>query len=113
MDYPGFLAEQWPIGSGVTAAACKHLVKQRLCASGMRWKTTGAKVVLSLRALTHAVGSAKRNWTLCAGMSGYGARQPFVLNRGTVPRAPNPTSHSEVKLLLSIVFSARIRTPLQ
>jgi len=24
--------------TGVTEAACKRLVKQRLCASGMRWK---------------------------------------------------------------------------
>jgi hypothetical protein len=62
MDYPGFLADQLPIGSGVTEAACKSLVKQRLCASGMRWKTTGAKVVLSLRALTHTVGRWTQFW---------------------------------------------------
>jgi hypothetical protein len=49
MDYPGFLAEDLPIGSGVTEAACKTLVKQRLCASGMRWKNKGAGIVLSLR----------------------------------------------------------------
>jgi len=51
MDYPGFVAAGLPIGSGVTEAACKTLVKQRLCASGMRWKNKGAKIVLSLRAL--------------------------------------------------------------
>ncbi|MFY9974989.1 MAG: hypothetical protein WAK53_12075, partial [Chromatiaceae bacterium] len=51
MDYPGFLAEHLPIGSGVTEAARKTLVKQRLCASGMRWKTKGAKIILSLRSL--------------------------------------------------------------
>jgi hypothetical protein len=62
MDSPVFLADQLPIGSGVTEAACKSLVKQRLCASGMRWKTTGAKVVLSLRALTHTVGRWTRFW---------------------------------------------------
>jgi hypothetical protein len=62
MDDPGFLADQLPIGSGVTEAACKSLVKQRLCASGMRWKTTGAKVVLSLRALTHTVGRWTQFW---------------------------------------------------
>jgi hypothetical protein len=62
MDYPSFLAEGLPIGSGVTEAACKSLVKQRLCASGMRWKHQGAKIVLSLRALTHTVGRWNQFW---------------------------------------------------
>jgi hypothetical protein len=62
MDYPGFLAENLPIGSGVTEAACKSLVKQRLCASGMRWKTKGAKIVLSLRALTNTAGRWAQFW---------------------------------------------------
>jgi hypothetical protein len=62
MDYPGFLAENLPIGSGVTEAACKSLVKQRLCASGMRWKTKGAKIVLSLRSLTNTVGRWTQFW---------------------------------------------------
>ena len=51
MDYAAALDNHWPIGSGVTEAACKTLVKQRLCRSGMRWKEKGAAVVLSLRAL--------------------------------------------------------------
>lgn len=51
MDYATALDKHWPIGSGVTEAACKTLVKQRLCRSGMRWKEKGAAVVLSLRAL--------------------------------------------------------------
>ncbi|MGA8010047.1 MAG: ISKra4 family transposase [Thiomonas sp.] len=62
MDYPGFLAAGLPIGSGVTEAACKTLVKQRLCASGMRWKNKGAKIVLSLRALTHTTGRWTQFW---------------------------------------------------
>ena len=62
MDYPGFSAEGLPIGSGVTEAACKTLVKQRLCASGMRWKNKGARIVLSLRALTHTAGRWAQFW---------------------------------------------------
>ncbi len=62
MDYPAFVAEGLPIGSGVTEAACKTLVKQRLCASGMRWKTKGAGIVLSLRALTQTAGRWKQFW---------------------------------------------------
>jgi len=56
MDYPGFLAENLPIGSGVTEAACKTLVKQRLLASGMRWKNKGANIILSLRSLANTAG---------------------------------------------------------
>lgn len=51
MTYAAALEHHWPIGSGVTEAACKTVVKQRLCRSGMRWKEKGAAVVLSLRAL--------------------------------------------------------------
>ena len=45
-----------PIGSGVTEAACKVLVKQRFCGSGMKWKEPGAAAVLSLRCLTYTNG---------------------------------------------------------
>ena len=51
MSYSKYRAKNLPIGSGVTEAACKTLVKQRLCHSGMRWVEKGAKIVLSLRAL--------------------------------------------------------------
>lgn len=53
MKYAKNLQENIPIGSGVTEAACKTLVKQRLCNSGMRWKEEGAQKVLTLRALSH------------------------------------------------------------
>lgn len=51
MRYPQQVKENRPIGSGVTEAACKVLVKQRLCNSGMRWKNNSASLVLSIRAL--------------------------------------------------------------
>lgn len=53
MKYAQNQADNLPIGSGVTEAACKTLVKQRLCNSGMRWKEQGAQAVLSLRSLAH------------------------------------------------------------
>jgi len=59
MDYAGYRAQGYPIGSGVTEAACKTLVKQRLCCSGMRWTIKGAQNVLSLRALVQT----KDRWT--------------------------------------------------
>ena len=51
MNYDFYQQKCYPIGSGVTEAACKIVIKQRLCCSGMRWKQKGASVVLSLRTL--------------------------------------------------------------
>jgi hypothetical protein len=53
MDYASRVAANEPIGSGVTEAACKVIVKQRLCGSGMKWTEEGSAVVLSLRALSY------------------------------------------------------------
>jgi hypothetical protein len=53
MEYASRVAVNEPIGSGVTEAACKVIVKQRLCGSGMKWTEEGAAVVLSLRALSY------------------------------------------------------------
>ncbi|OED43983.1 hypothetical protein AB833_02550 [Chromatiales bacterium (ex Bugula neritina AB1)] len=51
MDYAEHIKQNLPIGSGVVEAACKTLVKQRFCRSGMRWKEAGIKTALSLRSL--------------------------------------------------------------
>lgn len=51
MSYAQALDKNLPIGSGVTEAACKTLVKRRMCQSGMRWKEEGASMLLTLRAL--------------------------------------------------------------
>jgi hypothetical protein len=51
MRYARYREDSLPIGSGVTEAACKTLIKQRLCCSGMKWVERGARIVLSLRAL--------------------------------------------------------------
>ena len=53
MRYAKSQNQNWPIGSGVTEAACKTLIKQRLCNSGMRWKEKGAASVISLRSMAH------------------------------------------------------------
>jgi hypothetical protein len=51
MNYSLFRALNFAIGSGVTEAACKNLVKLRLCGSGMKWSRSGAQTVLTLRTL--------------------------------------------------------------
>ena len=62
MDYAARVEAHEPIGSGVTEAACKVIVKQRLCGSGMKWTEDGAAVVLSLRALSYTPGRWEQFW---------------------------------------------------
>jgi len=62
MAYAHHTRNNLPIGSGVTEAACKTVVKQRLCISGSRWKDNGASCVLALRALRLTVGRWKQFW---------------------------------------------------
>jgi hypothetical protein len=63
LNYAELVADRIPIGSGVTEAACKVLVKQRLCGSGMRWKGRGAAAVLSVRCLTYTTGRWSQFWS--------------------------------------------------
>ena len=50
MKYDAYLAKGYPIGSGVVEGACRHLVKDRLERTGMRWRPEGAQAMLDLRA---------------------------------------------------------------
>lgn len=49
MTYADFRRRGLPIGSGPVEAACKTLVKARLCRSGMRWSQAGGQRILDLR----------------------------------------------------------------
>ncbi len=62
MKYDEYREMSMPIGSGVTEAACKTLVKQRLCKSGMKWKNQGVSMVLQLRALVCTKGRWNQFW---------------------------------------------------
>ena len=51
MRYDEYLAAGYPIGSGVAEGACRHLVKDRMEQTGMRWTAIGAQAMLHLRAI--------------------------------------------------------------
>lgn len=51
MKYAGYIEKGWPIGSGVIEAACKSVVKQRMCRSGQRWSIKGGQAILDIRAV--------------------------------------------------------------
>ena len=62
MNYASYRKSHLPIGSGVTEAGCKTVVKQRMCGSGMKWRETGCDTVLSLRALALSGGRWSQFW---------------------------------------------------
>ena len=62
MDYAGNRTLELPIGSGVIEAACKHVVKQRVACSGMKWKRKGLQAVLTLRSLCQSTGRWDQFW---------------------------------------------------
>ena len=51
MRYDDELTAGSPIGSGVAEGACRHLVKDRMEQSGMRWTVEGAQAMLHVRAV--------------------------------------------------------------
>ena len=61
MRYDQYIAAGLPIGSGAVEGACRHLVKDRMEGSGMRWTIAGADAVLRLRAL-HLNGDWDAFW---------------------------------------------------
>ena len=61
MKYDEYLKAGYPIGSGVVEGACRHLVKDRMERTGMRWLPSGAQAMLDLRA-TYLNGDWKTFW---------------------------------------------------
>lgn len=51
MRYEEYLAKGCPIATGVIEGACRHLVKDRMERSGMRWTQTNAQAMLDMRAV--------------------------------------------------------------
>ena len=61
MKYDEYLTVGYPIGSGVVEGACRHLVKDRMERTGMRWTPSGAQAMLDLRA-TYLNGDWNAFW---------------------------------------------------
>jgi hypothetical protein len=51
LNSPHYLAQGYPIATGVIEGACRHLVKDRMEITGARWGLEGGESVLKLRAL--------------------------------------------------------------
>jgi hypothetical protein len=51
LDYPGALAKELPIGSGLIEGAHRHVLQKRLKLSGAWWKESNLKYMVALRIL--------------------------------------------------------------
>jgi hypothetical protein len=49
MHYDAYLAAGYPIASGIIEGACRHVVKDRMERSGMRWTLKSAQAMLDVR----------------------------------------------------------------
>jgi hypothetical protein len=61
LDYPAFVARQFPIGSGAVESAGPTVIQARTKGAGMRWSGAGAQAVVSLRTL-HRSGRWDAFW---------------------------------------------------
>jgi hypothetical protein len=62
MQYAKYQKEGYPIGSGITEAACKVVAKQRLSSSGMKWTSHTVQHILLMRGLICTEGRWQQFW---------------------------------------------------
>ncbi|MCB9075945.1 MAG: ISKra4 family transposase [Chitinophagales bacterium] len=62
MIYSYNIKNNLPIGSGITEAGCKVIVKERFCRSGMRWGKQGIAIVLKLRTMLYTTNQWEEFW---------------------------------------------------
>jgi hypothetical protein len=67
MKYDEYLKAGLPIATGVIEGACRHLVMDRMCRTGMRWTTAGAQAMINVRAV-HQAGHADSFQTYLANL---------------------------------------------
>jgi hypothetical protein len=51
MQYPAYKRQQFPLGSGITEAACQTVFTQRLKRSGLAWTLAGGQGIVALRVI--------------------------------------------------------------
>lgn len=62
MNYAANLRRNYPIGSGVTEAACGLIIKDRMCNRGMRWSLRTAQHIITLRSIINSTANCWQNF---------------------------------------------------
>ena len=52
MRYHEYLAAGYPIASGIIEGACRHVIKDRMELTGMRWIMAGAHAMMGIRSVS-------------------------------------------------------------
>ena len=102
LHYERYLADGFPIATGVIEGACRHLVQDRMAITGARWGLSGAEAILRLRAL-RVSGDFEDYWR-------YHLDQEKLLNHTMlyassppctrpVPEVPQPAKKSHLQLV--------------
>jgi hypothetical protein len=94
LHYDRYLAEGYPIATGVIEGACRYLVKDRMEITGARWRLEGAEAVLQLRSL-RASGDFDEYWEFHLQQE-YKRNHQARYDNGQVP-LPNPAPKSQTK----------------
>ena len=88
LKYNHYLAQGYPIATGVIEGACRHLVKDRMEVTGARWSLFGAEAVLRLRAL-RCSHDFDEYWTFHEAQE-YERNHRSLYAGGVVPPTLNP-----------------------
>ncbi len=91
MDYPRFVAQQLPIGSGAVESACMCLVEARLKQASMRWGVSGSQVIAVQHAgrgaafwQTHSARSQPPTIVITRGLQELACLLPDTLPRALI-----------------------------
>jgi hypothetical protein len=110
MDYPRFVAQQLPIGSGAVESLCKSLIEAREKQAGMRWTRAGAQAVATLRAL-RASGAWAPFWASHPLRERLRLCPPARPRRRTQAGAPTPAAEAPPLVLPAPAESPPPPTP--
>jgi hypothetical protein len=93
MQYPTFLSEGWPIGSGVVESGNKLVVEARLKGAGMHWSRLSVNPLLALR---NAVCNDR--WAEAWQQSSVHIRRSGIMRRAIEPKQKAATPPEAVEV---------------
>ena len=89
LKYNKYLAQGFPIATGVIEGACRHLIKDRMDITGARWRLESAEAVLKLRSLK-ASGDFTDYWA-------FHEEQEFIRNHKSKYKKPSQLNKLHIK----------------